>query len=62
MTDANVAAGRLVLPGDEPQLDLELVRVGVAGVCGLEDGPRVATARHEELGRVVNLGELMLSV
>lgn len=57
-TDANPPASGLVLPLDKLQLDLELVRVRVAGISGLEDGPGVPAARHEHLGGVVNLGEL----
>jgi len=58
VADADPTAGRLVLPAKEKQLDLEGVCVGVAGVGRLEEGPRVATAGHEQLGGVVNLGEL----
>jgi len=50
----------LVLPGHEPQLDLGLGRiVGVARIGGLEDGAGITTPRHEQLGRVVNVGELV---
>jgi hypothetical protein len=62
MADANVTAGGLVLPGHKLQLDLELVCVRVAGVGGLEDGPVVAAAGHEQLGGVVDLGELQVLV
>jgi hypothetical protein len=58
MTNADVAAGGLVLPLDERELNLERARVGVAGVGRLEHGPVVATAGREQLGGVVDLGEL----
>ncbi len=56
--DADPAAGVVVLPGDKPQLDLERICVGVAGVGGLEVSPGIAAARHEQLGSVVDVGEL----
>lgn len=56
--DADPASLWFALPGDELELDLELVRVRIAGVCGLEYGPGVAAPGHEQLGGVVDLGEL----
>lgn len=56
---ANPATRGLVLPLNELQLDLELVRVRVTRVRGLEDCAGVAAARHEQLGGVVDLGELI---
>ena len=58
LADANMAAGGMVLPGHKAQLDLELVCVRVAAVGGLEDGTVVAAASREQLGGVVDLGEL----
>lgn len=62
VADANVTACGMVLPGHKAQLDLELVGVRVAGVRRLEDGTVVAAAGREQLGGVVNLGELGLSL
>lgn len=58
LADADVAAGGMVLPGHKAQLDLELVRVRVAAVGRLEDGTVVAAAGREQLGGMVDLGEL----
>lgn len=58
VADADPTAGGLILPFHKAQLDLELICVRVAGVCGLKDGAVVPTSCHEQLGSVVDLGEL----
>lgn len=58
LAHANDTTWWIILPAHEGQLYLELVRVRVAGVCGLEEGSGIGTPGHEELGGVVDLGPL----
>lgn len=52
---ADVTAGKVAVAAalDEFEPNLQLIRVGVAAVDGLENGSGVAALRHEELGRIV---------